>query len=391
MLAAAGVVDAATAVLIDGQRRDAEVAKFAYSSEAPDRSAILFAGERSALRAQLVRWGQPSQAGRALWLRLRDGSVLAAGSGWAAEPRVRFEGQTISVRRGSEWIELTRDAVGCLIVDGEPDLASLDTLPSDRITLRGDDQWQEGDRIEGELLAIKDGSASVAILGNATPIALDRVARIDLAAEQPVDRSQRGCLVGLTDGSLLHAEWVRIVDGDATVRIDGVELRLASSEVVFLQPRAGPVRYLSDAPPRDYRQTPYFDLEWPLGVDQTPLGRCLSANGMRYAKGIATHAAARVIYELESDDSRFQAELAIADNAADATPGSVVFRVYTVSDGKLSAIYESPVIRGGDEPTPIDLDVAGAAALVLVVDFADNGDAGDDALWLDARIVMSSG
>jgi hypothetical protein len=58
-----------------------------------------------------------------------------------------------------------------------------------------------------------------------------------------------------------------------------------------------------------------------------------------------------------------------------------------VKEGKFEPAYEGGVVRVGDAATPLDIDLTGAAALALVVDFADDGDAGDDALWLDARLV----
>jgi hypothetical protein len=61
----------------------------------------------------------------------------------------------------------------------------------------------------------------------------------------------------------------------------------------------------------------------------------------------------------------------------------VVFRVLV--DGHER--FASPILRGGDAPVPVSVDVRGAKKLELMVDYADRGDVLDHADWLDARLV----
>ena len=79
---------------------------------------------------------------------------------------------------------------------------------------------------------------------------------------------------------------------------------------------------------------------------------------------------------------RFEAELGIDDSAGGQ--GSVQFRVLV--DGKEK--FASPIVRGGDPPLPISVDIADAQKLELVVDYADRGDVLDHADWLNARLVQ---
>ena len=68
--------------------------------------------------------------------------------------------------------------------------------------------------------------------------------------------------------------------------------------------------------------------------------------------------------------------------------GGAIFRVFTAGDdGKFKAAYESPVIRGGDAPVPITVDLKNAKRIALIVDFAERGDECDDADWLNARLI----
>ena len=83
---------------------------------------------------------------------------------------------------------------------------------------------------------------------------------------------------------------------------------------------------------------------------------------------------------------KFAAELAI-DQAAGLS-GSVVFKVLVDSgSGQWKPASESAILRGGDAPLPISVDLQGASRLALLVEFADRGDECDYANWLNARLI----
>jgi hypothetical protein len=92
------------------------------------------------------------------------------------------------------------------------------------------------------------------------------------------------------------------------------------------------------------------------------------------------HSASRLSYALTKPYRRFQAELAIDDQAGG---GSVGFRVFV--DGQVR--HASPIVRGGQPPVPVSVDIADAKRIDLVVDFADRADELDHADWLNARLV----
>ena len=193
-------------------------------------------------------------------------------------------------------------------------------------------------------------------------------------------------IVGMRDGSLLYAD--RLVVDDKRVEVELVGgLKLAGGsrdQIVLLQSLGGPFVYLSDLEPADYRHVPYLDVSWPYKRDRNVLDEPLDVDGVRYLKGIGMHSAARLTYKLERQFKRFDAEVAIDDSAGKR--GSVVFGVYVLRDGKWQPAFTSDVVRGGEAPKPVSVDVAGADAMTLVVDFADRGDELDHADWLDARL-----
>jgi hypothetical protein len=124
---------------------------------------------------------------------------------------------------------------------------------------------------------------------------------------------------------------------------------------------------------------------WPLGVDENVLGGSLRSGERLYLRGLGMHAASRVVFQLDRPYNKFQAELALDDSAGES--GSVNFLVLSDASGEFKPIYKSPVVRGGDAPLPISIDIAGAKRIALFVEPADHGDALDRANWLDARLI----
>jgi hypothetical protein len=110
------------------------------------------------------------------------------------------------------------------------------------------------------------------------------------------------------------------------------------------------------------------------------------ANGRLYLKGLGMHSAARISYDLADGYRAFQSELAIDDSTGGR--GSVTCRVFVdEGTGKWQLKYESPIVRGRDKPIPVEVGLAGAKRISLLVDFADRGDELDHLDWLDARFV----
>jgi alpha-galactosidase len=116
------------------------------------------------------------------------------------------------------------------------------------------------------------------------------------------------------------------------------------------------------------------------------LGGVLRVGHTVYLNGLGMHSPARVTYELAGDERRFESEVAIDAESGDR--GSVVFRVFL--DGGEGTWREggaTDIRRGGEPPTTLSVELAGAKRISLLVDFADHGDELDHADWLNARLV----
>jgi hypothetical protein len=203
--------------------------------------------------------------------------------------------------------------------------------------------------------------------------------------------------LGCSDGSLVRAASIRVRDGQAIVLLaGGGELHTTLvgrenpdqhfwDEISLIQPVGPTVKWLSDLKTLGYKHIPYLSCEWPFLADRSVTGGRLRSDGAVSLKGLGMHTTSRLAYDVEGY-SKFEAALALNDTAGRG--GSVVFKVLTQNmAGQWSSAYESPIIRGGDAPTPISIDLQGASRLALIVEFADRGDELDHANWLGARLI----
>ncbi len=199
-------------------------------------------------------------------------------------------------------------------------------------------------------------------------------------------------LIGFRDGTCITA--AKVVSDDQTIEATlatGVTIRSNPGvnvwrELSLLRVLGGRVVYLSDLSPAGYKHVPYLDLPWSYSTDRSVGGGRLRAKDVVYTKGLGMHSTSRLSYRLRGPYRRLEAELAVDDSAGGL--GSVTFRVFVADDaGEWKPAYGSPVVRGGDAPLSMSVDLSGAKHIALIVDFADRGDVLDHADWLSARLI----
>jgi len=362
--------------------------------------------------ADLVRWGQCVEQGRAGGLVLADGSVLAAEVSTADKDRLTADSDLFGT------LKLPLESLAGVIFHAPSDRQQHDALldrlgdcPNFRVNENGtvplnaraageSDRLMldNGDELTGLFEGIAGDAATFKTDAGPVEIKTDRITAIlfnPALRRKPIakDHPQRAW-AGFSDGSRLLATQL-LIDGDSLkITAAGQTLSTARSSLVFLQPLAGRAVYLSDLKPAEYRQTPFLDLPWPYQLDRNVTGGMLRSGGRLYMKGIGVHSAARLVYQLSSlpqagegqgvkAAKRFEAHVGIDDSTAGR--GSVIFRVLV--DGQER--FKSLILRGGDAPVAVSVDVRGAKKLELLVNYADRADVLDHADWLDARIVGS--
>ncbi|HEV7282702.1 MAG TPA: NPCBM/NEW2 domain-containing protein [Pirellulaceae bacterium] len=368
--------------------------------------------ERTVRDDQLIRFGRGVERPRLPLVSLVDGSVLA--------------GELVSLGREALLLDsqlygelsLPLGLIRGIALRPPYDPAARDAL-LDRIA-----------RYDGsdDALELTDGPTALGVWspGASTDVRpsgpvpfgtrLDRFFVETASAEQPLEYSRervRALFIapaarsGVADDAKAFAWWgfrdgtlLRVVDrtpGEETVRAAiacGLELTLELDQVLedlvlieSVGPHAWPASRLE---PQAYRHTPLTGRDLPLGIDASSIVGRLRVGGGYVATGIGMHSRSRVVFAFDRAYRRFQAELAVEDAAASIegrTLGSVVGAVYLLKEGAWSRAVETPVVRGGGTSAPVNVDVAGAQALMLVVEEADGADVLDRAAWLDARLV----
>jgi hypothetical protein len=246
-----------------------------------------------------------------------------------------------------------------------------------------------GDRLTGSLVSIAGGKVEFQSAGKTVALDRTKVATVVLNTQSEATRDGGGIQtwVGLSDGSRLLA--TSLESREKTLQLalgDEVQIGVPAEAVVAIQPLGGRTVYLSDLKPAGYRHVPFLQLPWSYERDRNVVGAPLRAAGRLYLKGIGMHSASRITYDLDGNYESFAADLAIDD--ATRGKGSVACRVF-IDDGSgdWQLKFESSVIRGGQQPAPVEVNVAGAKRISLLVEFADRGDEQDHVDWLNARLV----
>ena len=368
--------------------------------------------------ADLLRWGRCGEIKHGPVVVLADGGLLRADV-------VEFDGRAFSIESAMfANVRLPRELVAGVVYELPVDRQDADRLldwAADRAENTketaaetpvpkkpGRIRLLNGDELAGRITSI--GEENVRIETETDPtaahpmaIGLTHVAAVRFAKSGQAKRAKRGhstlsnksrvpplrMWTGMADGSLLLAESMRLEAGKLRLRVAGNTATPAGDwlargeDLVFLQPIGPKATYLSDLTAAEYRHVPYLELPWPYATDRNvTLGR-LRCGGRLFIKGLGVHSSARLTYLLERPFARFKAAGGIDDSTGPA--GSVRFRVYV--DGRKK--YASQIVRGGDRPLPISVDIRGAKRLDLIVDFGDRADQQDHADWLDARLIIA--
>jgi alpha-galactosidase len=111
-----------------------------------------------------------------------------------------------------------------------------------------------------------------------------------------------------------------------------------------------------------------------------------SLGGVTFAHALPLASDADLALDLKGRAARFMAMVGI-DDSVRAGQGSVVFGVWV--DGK--KVADSQIMKGGDAPKFLSVDLTGAKRLTLGVNDGNDGTGGDSADWGGAVVIMASG
>jgi len=110
-------------------------------------------------------------------------------------------------------------------------------------------------------------------------------------------------------------------------------------------------------------------------------GKPISLAGKKYSRGIGTHANSNLLIDLKKNAKSFSATVGVDDFSS---MGTVTFEIW-VDEKKVS---DTGVLRPGELPVRLTVDLTGASTLRLIVTGANDGLEYDHADWADARLEL---
>lgn len=366
--------------------------------------------ERAVSLEDLLDWGRPAEIRKGTYLLLADGGVIAGDV-----TSITAEQATItSSRRPGLWkpSQVSRKDIVAVVYQSSANPAARERR--DYELLKDSDSQNrllliDGDSLRGSLLdsspSEEEGASPVLrflIPGGKEPLKIpqDRVVAAVLGGKRLAAVVEpTGFWLGMADGSLIRAAQLTSAGEIVSISLtNGTTLEAAAmdtdveppesfwSRVSFLQPLSQRVVYLSDLKTIGFKHVPLLDRQQDYARDRCVTNSLLRASGRRFVKGIGMPATSRLAYDIPDGAKRFEAEIAVDDDAGRA--GSVVFRVFLESSsGSWKSTFESKIVRGGDAPQSVRVELGDARRLALVADMADHGDQRDWADWLNARFV----
>ncbi len=118
-------------------------------------------------------------------------------------------------------------------------------------------------------------------------------------------------------------------------------------------------------------------------VDKSITGKALSLGGRTFDHGVGTHAESTIYVDLDGKAEQFKAYVGVDDAAG--RRGSIRFMVY----GDSKRLFDSGVMKGGQEAKAVDVPLAGIRRLRLMVTSAGDGTDSDHANWAQAEFTIT--
>ena len=119
---------------------------------------------------------------------------------------------------------------------------------------------------------------------------------------------------------------------------------------------------------------------------QSVRNKPLTLKGAVYPHGVGVSSVSELMIDLKGEAARFMSMVGVDDERGDGH-GSVTFEVWV--DGKKAA--DTGIMRSGDPPKLLSVDLTGAKRLTLSVGDGNDNRRDDDADWVGAMIIRAPG
>ncbi|GJM24685.1 MAG: hypothetical protein DHS20C16_11000 [Phycisphaerae bacterium] len=178
-----------------------------------------------------------------------------------------------------------------------------------------------------------------------------------------------GSLGSIEDGQLTFSTSFKQT---VTCAIDDVESLTLNGDRII---------YLDTLEPHSHSSSGVVHDGWTFRKNRNVFNKTMRMDGVAFEHGIGVHAHSEIQYRLAGAYETFAATIGLDD--AVRPSGSVSFKIMV--DGKIA--YDGKPMTGSERAVPVNVSVAGAEWLTLIVESADRADVGDWANWASARLV----
>jgi hypothetical protein len=252
---------------------------------------------------------------------------------------------------------------------------------------------QAGDRAEGTVLSVSNGGVVYKSkrLDTEVTVALEKAAGVWMIETDAPPKEPPGlhATVLTSDGSSVRGEVQGLKEGLLTMKdLYGAVHKIPANLLSGIYMKNGRVVYLSDIKPTLVDEDANFirgpkrlssDLDFPYQRDRSARGGKIIVGGVEHRKGVGVRARSLLGYSLEGAFKRFQSTLGLDA----ASMGLAAVKIEIEVDGKK---VKEVLLKGNDAPQPVDIDVAGAKDLRLLVNWAGYGQS-DFVDWGSARLI----
>jgi glucose/arabinose dehydrogenase len=161
---------------------------------------------------------------------------------------------------------------------------------------------------------------------------------------------------------------------------------IGSNSIRRIRPSAS-TSYLSDLPTTGTPVNGWgaFERDRSNGEGGAADGRTLTIGATTYPKGIGTHAASDLRFNVPAGCTAFSAQVGIDDEVGNK--GSVAFEVW---DSTTTRLYQSPLRTGNDGPLTVNVDLTSVTTLRLVATNGGDNSNFDHADWADAKLTCNT-
>jgi hypothetical protein len=371
--------------LLSGELASLDAQQLVIRTEGHQRSIPLPA----VLHLDFHRPNSPAPHGSGLLIALTDQSMLPAASFSVTGDRAMIELPAASATLPLAVVSQVRKSEASDVDQRQWEQILSENLAGDVIVLRKNDAL---DYLEGVLHDVDAAQARFEIDGETVPVKWSKIFGLIYHRSRGDHSPPPLCRVDDVYGSRFFAAAVSLQDDALNLTLaSGATVKLPLEAVSRLDYSLGKLVYLSDLDWDRRASTraaafgpsvppdPETDLFAPQR-DRALEGGPLLLRKKPYAKGLALHSRTLLVYRLPDGFRRFTAIAGIDDRME--RRGNV--RLVIEADDR--RLLEA-TLSGGEDPLPIDLDVAGARKLAILVDFGADQDVSDHLNLADAKLI----